>query len=269
MAQTQPYSYQTLINQIQLQTLNDPTPPVVGTQEYQTYSQLIADYAIPVWENERGVLWKELWNDESNYATIVVNQPDIALPSDFKFIGGFIRLTYPGSTTAAPQIRAFPVKQIEELELNPLYNQPEVYVYGNIQNGFYLKFGWVPQSGAAEIGSTLSFRYYSYATVLSLNASQTGAILNPNDVPQMSDPMFIVYKCSAMVSANNFNMQLYQIQEDKANYSLKQMVMANEMASNFMDDYIKDIDGLTDTGNRYPNKYNSGYWTGSFGSQGY
>lgn len=266
MAQVQPYSYQTIINQIQLMALNDPTPPAVGTQEYQTYTQMISNYAIPQWEATRNVLWNELWNDVSDYATIVVDQPDILLPDDFKFIGGgFIRLVYPNSTSEAPQIRSFPVKKIEELELNPLYNQPEFYVYGNIQTGFYLKLGWTPQIGAAEIGATINFRYYSYATNIQFAVNSSNAILNPTDVPQMSDPMFIVYSVAAMVNANNFNMQLYQVQSDLANSSLNAMVEANEMASNFMDDYIKDIDGLTDTGRHYKSKYFSGYWTGNYG----
>lgn len=263
MAQSQPFSYQNLVNQIQLQTLNDPTPPASGSQEYQTYTQLIANLAIPTWENERNVLWNELWTDVSSYATIVVNQPDIALPADFKFIGGgYIRLTYPGSTTSNPQIRPFPVKMLPEIELNPRQNRPEWYVYGNIQTGFFLKCGWKPQTGASEIGATISFRYYAYAQVPLL--SSTSTLSNPNDVPQMSDPNFIIYKVSAMVSANNFNVQLYQIQEDKANYSLKNMIQANTMASNFMDDYIKDIDGLTGRGDLIPNRMNSGYWTGSY-----
>jgi hypothetical protein len=261
LSQSQPFSYQNIVNQIQLQTLNDPTPPAPGTQEYQTYTQLIGNYAIPEWENERGVLWNELWIDQPNYATIVVSQPDIPLPSDFKFIGGgFVRLTYAGSTPASPQIRAFPVKMLPEIELNPLQNLPEWYIYGNIQTGFFLRCGWVPKTGAAEIGAKLSFRYYAYASVPQLNAASL--LLNPSDVPQMSDPNFIIYKVSALVSANNFNIQLYQIQEDKANYRLKNMVMANSMASNFMDDYIKDIDGLTQ-GGRGVNRYNSAYWTGS------
>lgn len=268
MSQTQPFTYGNLINQIQLQTLNDPTPPTAGSQEYQTYAQLIANMAIPTWENERDVIWNELWTDQKNYATIVVNQPDIALPNDFKFMfGGFIRLTYPGSTTANPQVRAFPIKKLEELDLNPRFNLPEWYVYGNIQSGFFLKPGWIPQAGAAEIGATVSFRYYAYAQVPLLTANST--LSNPNDVPQMSDPNFIIYKVSAMVSANNFNTQLYQIQEDKANYSLKQMVMANTMASNFMDDYVKDIDELVGIGRRIPNKFNSGFWTGSYGGFGF
>lgn len=267
MAQSQPFSYQSIINQCQLQALNDPTPPTVGTQEYMMYSQLITTMAIPTWENERNVLWNELWNDVNNYSTVVVNQPDIALPDDFKFIGGgFIRLTYPTSTATNSQIRAFPVKRIEELELNPMDNKPEWYVYGNINTGFFLKCGWNPQVGAAEIGATISFRYYSYATTLQLNTNPVLAVLNPNDTPQMSDPTFIIDKVVALVNANNFNTQLYQIAEDKANYKLGRMIQANEMASNFMDDYIKDIDGLTGTGSGMPNRMNSGYWTGSYGA---
>lgn len=258
---SQPLTYQQIVNAIQLQTLNDPNPPGSTTQEYQTYTQLIANLAIPTWENERNVLWNELWVDEPNYTTIVVSQPDIALPPDFKFIGGgYVRLTYTGSTSAAPRIRAFPVKMLPEIELNPMQNLPEFYIYGNVQNGFFLKLGWIPQTGAAEIGAQLSFRYYKYANTPVLNSSYV--LQNPSDVPEMSDPNFIIYKVSAAVSAANFNMQLYQIQEDKANYSLKNMIQANTMASNFMDDYIKDVDGLT--GGRLFNpkdRMYSGFWT--------
>jgi len=256
MANTSPYSYQQLINSIQLQTLNDPTAPVAGSQEYLIYQQLINNLAIPTWENERGTLWNELWVDESNFATVVASQPDIPLPFDFKFIGGgFIRLTFTGSTATNPQIRTYPVKMLPEIELNPRQNKPEWYVYGNAANGFFLKCGWIPQVGAAEIGATISFRYYKYASTL----------VALTDVPEMSDPNFIIYKVSAQVSANNYNMNLYQIMEDKANYSLLNMRMANDMASNFMDDYVKDIDRLIGNTNSVPSRMNSGYWTGNWG----
>lgn len=267
MAESQPNSYQNLVNQIQLQTLNDPNPPNANTQEYQMYTQMIANLAIPTWENERNVLWNELWVDQPNYtqgsfSTIQASQPDIPLPSDFKFMGGgFIRVTYPSSTPLNPQIRAFPVKMLPEIELNPIRNLPEFYVYGNIQAGFFLKLGWIPQTGAAEIGANISFRYYKYANTPDLGANSI--LLNPNDVPEMSDPNFIVYKVSAAVSANNFNWQLYEKQEDLANYSLKNMIMANNMASNFMDDYVKDIDKLVGMQNSVPNRMNSGFWVGN------
>lgn len=262
--ETQPYSYSSLIGAIQLATLNDPNTPVVGSQEYLIYSQLIANLAIPTWENERNVLWNELWVDEPAYATIQAQQGDIALPSDFKFIGGgYVRLNYPGGTTTNPIIRPIPVKKLNEIELNPYDNQMEFYVYGNPLNGYYLRPGWIVQTGAAEVGATLSFRYYKYANVPYFDS--TGKMLNPNDCPEMSDPNFIIYKVAAQVSAANYNLQLYQIMEDRANYSLKNMVSANEMSSNFMDSYVKDIDGLLNRG-KPVNRLQSGFWTNSAGT---
>lgn len=264
MAQTQGMSYQQIINAIQLQTLNDPTPPNSSSQEYAIYVNMIRNLAIPAWENERGTLWNELWVDvpfSDNYATITVGQNDIALPDDFKFIGGgYIRLYYTGSTATNPIVRPFPVKMLPEIELNPRVNVPEFYIYGNVNTGFFLRPGWIVNSDSAEAGATVAFRYYKYAAIPDLTSA--GALSNPSDVPEMSDPMFIVYKVSAQVSANNFNMNLYQINEDKANYSLTNMRMANDMASNFMDDYVKDIDGLTGMGSYIPSKMTSAYWTG-------
>ena len=75
--------------------------------------------------------------------------------------------------------------------------------------------------------------------------------------------MFIVYKVSAQVSVANYNTTLYQTMEDKANYSLLNMRMANDMSSNFQDNYIKDIDQLLGNTSQIPNRLNSGWWGGS------
>lgn len=261
-------TYGDLINAIQLQALNDPTPPVSGTQEYQIYGQMIANLAIPTWENERGVLWNELWVNEVNYATIQVqtdNQPQqIGLPADFKMMGdGFVWVNYPGGTTAQPAVRSFPVKMLPEMSLNYLQNLPEFYVTGNNVTGFNLVTGWVPQTGNAEIGATISFRYYKTAS--KPNFDSAGNLTNATAKPEMSDPNFIIYKVAAQVNAANYNMNLYQIFEDKANYTLQQMRTANDMSTNFQDDYVKDIDALTGGSSTIPNRYNTGFWTGRIG----
>lgn len=254
------------MNAIQLQALNDPTPPAFNSQEYLIYGQMIANLAIPTWENERGTLWNELWVPEVNYATIAVqtdgSPQTFSLPQDFKFIGdGYIWVNYPGGTPSQPQSRSFKVKMLPELSLNNLQNIPEFYVYGNAINGFTLQTGWVPQADQAEIGATITFRYYKHAAIPTFDSQ--GNLTDTSDVPEMSDPNFIIYKVAAQVNAANYNMNLYQIFEDKANYSLLQMRAGNDMASNFMDDYVKDIDGLTGTGLvGVPSRYNSGWWTG-------
>lgn len=256
-----PMTYQTIINNIQLMTLNDPTAPASTTQEYSIYQQMINNLAIPTWENERGTLWNELWVDVKDYSvggftTLQPGQGDIALPTAFKFIGGgYIRLKMPGSTSSNPIIQTLPVRMLPEIELDPKQNKREFFIYGNPSTGYFIKLGWIVQTGAAEVGATLNFRYYKFAN----------SMVNLTDIPEMSDPNFIIYKVSAQVSANNFNMNLYQIMEDKANYSLLNMRMANDMASNFMDDYVKDIDKLTGAHNTVPNRMNSGYWVGNLG----
>jgi hypothetical protein len=266
MANTSPMTYQQIINAIQLQTLNDPTPPVVGSQEYNIYVGMIRTLAIPTWENERGVIWDELWVNQPNYYTIAATPSttttpiNIPLPSDFKFMyGGTIWLTYPGSTNASENVRSFKLQKLPNMELNPRNNQPEFYVTGNPVSGYNLVLGWYPQDGAAEIGATISFRYYKFANIP--DVTSTNALQNPNDIPEMSDPNFIIYKVSAQVSANNFNTTLYQIMEDKANYSLLNMRMGQEMSANFQDDYVRDVDGLLGYSSYLPNRYNSGFWT--------
>lgn len=261
---TSPMTYQQIINAIQLQTLNDPTAPTSTSQEYAIYVNMVNTLAIPVWENERGVLWDELWVDQKDFFTIAAasgtTPVDIPLPSDFKFMfDGVIWVTYPGSTATGMRKRSFKLKKLAEWALNPLNNQPEFYFWGNPVNGYFLRLGWLPQTGDAEIGGTVSFRYYKFANLAQIDS--TNVLLNPNDTPEMSDPNFIVYKVSAQVSANNFNMNLYQIMEDKANYSLLQMRTAQEMSSNFEDNYVKDIDRLLGYSG-IPNKMNTGYWTG-------
>lgn len=255
------WTYQQIINAIQLQTLNDPTAPVSGSQEFLIYSQMIGNLAIPTWENERGTLWNELWVPVPNGGTIQVGTTSFDLPSDFKFIGdGSIWITYPNSTASNPQVQSRAVKMLPELSLNPRTDKPEFYVTGNAVNGYQLLLGWVPEASSAEVGATISYRYYKHANIPTYDTA--GNIIDLNDVPEMSDPNFIIYKVSAQVSANNFNSILYQIMEDKANYSLLMMRAANDMASNFMDDYVKDIDGLVRGYNSVPDRYNSRYWTG-------
>ena len=244
MSQSQPLTYTQLITNISVNALNNPNPPETGSTDYLTFTNLINNLAIPSWENERGVLWNELWTDEPNFTTITVGMTSIPLPDDFKFIGGgYVRLTYPSSVNSSA-VRPVPVKKLEEIELNPYNNKREFYVSGSIPNGFNLLLGWTPQTGDAEIGATVSFRYYRYAIQL----------VNPQDVPEMSDPNFITYKVAAAYARNNFNMNLYQINENLANYSLTNMRKANSMASNFMDDYIKDVDYLTNNGNYWPGR---------------
>lgn len=260
--QEQPFTYANIISASQLTALNSPTPPVPGSQQYLIYVQYINQLAIPTWSGQRGVLWNELLVDQPSYTTLAVGTTSVALPSDFKFMGGgYVRLTYMNSLTPSPATVPLPVKRLPEIELNPYQNKREFYVSGNIRDGFELILGWPIQQGDAEVGATISFRYYKYATVAQTN--NQGILINPDDVPEMSDPSYVFKKVTAAVAAANYNLNLYTIYEGQATDSLTQMIQANEMPTNFQDNYVKDVDQLTGAGYSIQNRLNSNFWTRS------
>lgn len=232
---------------IQLRALNDPSGVTSGSQEDLTYTQLIAD-AILTWENERDVLWDELWLDMPNVTTISSSTATIDLEDDFKFIGGaFIRLALPGGG-----IIWRPVKMLRERVLNPQNTIHEFYVQGNPSEGYQLLLGWNVGESDAELGAQVSYCYYKTATQL----------VRDNDIPEMSDPRYIVYNVAATVAGLNYNWNLNAALEAKAADAMTNMRTGNEMASNYQDDYIKDADWLSGGRRSIPNRMNSGYWTG-------
>jgi hypothetical protein len=259
--QTQPFSYQQIVNSAQLTALNSPTPPTAGSQQYLIFVQYIA-LAIADWEGVRNVIWNELYVDQPNFSVLAVGTTSISLPPDFKFLyGGFVRITYPNGT-----VLPVPVKRLPEQTLNPYNVKKEFYVTGNIQSGFQLILGWPIQTGAAEIGATVSFRYYAYASVPQLTSG--GIMVNPTDVPQMSDPSYVYKSVTAMVAAANYNLNLYTIYSGKATTSLTNMIQANEMGTDYQDDYVKDVDALLGSGMQVTDRFNSTWWTGPGGNGG-
>lgn len=263
--ESQPFTYQQIINAAQLTALNSPTPPAVGSQQYLIFVQYINYLAIPTWENQRNVLWQELWTDAENYSTLSTSTTSISLPDDFKFMGGgWIRVTYPGGTAGYPSIVPFSVKRLPEIELNPYNIKKEFYVSGNVNSGYQLNLGWTIQTGDAEVGANISFRYYKYANIAQVNSA--GILTNPSDVPEMSDPSYVFKKVTAAVAAANYNLNLYNIYENQASDSLVQMMQANEMGTDYQDDYVKDVDSLLGQGGYLMDKFNSQYWTrGAYG----
>jgi hypothetical protein len=260
MNESQPFNYQQIINAAQLLGLNSPTAPPVGSQQYLITIGYINYLAIPAWENQRNVIWNELWVDQPNYSTLDVGTTSISLPSDFKFMfGGTVRITYPPLNSTFPPVVPYPIKRLPEMELNPYQTKKEFYVTGNIQQGFNLVLGWPIVAGDAEVGATVSFRYYKYANIAQVNSA--GVLLNPYDVPEMSDPTFVFKKVTAAVSAANYNLNLYNIYENSAKDSLSNMIVGNEMNAYYQDDYDKDVDKLLGGLGASGNKMNSYYWT--------
>ena len=242
------YTLAQLLPKINSNAFINANTPTSGSSTYNLYVSLLND-AINVWENEQNTLWNELWVMNPPTFTITAGLASVPLPTDFKFIGaGSIKLALANSTS----VIGYPVKMLPEISLNPRTDQKEFYISGNPTTGYTLYLGWTPATGDQEIGAVCSFYYYKHANLL----------VNPTDMPEMSDPMFMVYKAAASIMAQSGNVANYERLEELANNSLINMTILNNKASNFMDDYIKDIDNLLGyTGNPQLSKFNSSYWT--------
>ena len=132
--------------------------------------------AIREWATEKGVLWSELWTTRSAAAdgdtTVNASDLDYACPTDFDFVGGFVRTGSSGRWTY------WQVVKPEKAELYLNESMRACYITGNAKVGFTLHFLQQPTAG-----DTIDYPYYKRPTMPSVAA----------DVIEMSDPLFAIY----------------------------------------------------------------------------
>lgn len=169
----------TLTNAIsKLNTLynGSSTPPVAGEEDYIVWTDLF-NIAINLWEDEEGILWKELFvkSADAPDGDIVTVEGDssYALPSLFKFpASGYVWL---GSGTSKT---AFKVVRQEDVTL--WENDTSKWCYFTNDLSSTLEFN----PNCSILGNEpIVYSYYKYAQPLT-----TGT-----DSFEMSDPMFAVY----------------------------------------------------------------------------
>ena len=181
----------------------DSSPPTSGDEDYTVWMNLL-NVAINLWENEEGVLWKELFADLTTASdgekTTVAGQYAYDLPTNFKFLNSGI--VWVDDTP-------FTVIKIEDLQL---YDQ-------NLGNWVYFTQTHMNFNPNLTItgGSTIKYNYYKDATALSTGASTF----------EMSDPMFAVYYAVAELTKEEGNAQALTISTQK----LEAMKTKNEMTA--------------------------------------
>lgn len=154
----------------------DSTAPSSGEEDFSVWTALF-NTAINIWENEEGVLWKELFvklaDASDGDKTTTAGDYSYAVPSDFRFpASGYVWL---GSGTNK---QAYKVISQEKLQLYE--NNSEKWCYFLMDGSPTLEFNpnvTLPDS------YTISYNYYKYATALS----------SGTDEFEMSDPMFAVF----------------------------------------------------------------------------
>jgi len=154
----------------------DDTPPSSGDEDYTVWTSL-ANIAIDLWENEEGMLWRELFvklEDASDGdKTTVAGTNSYDVPSDFRLpASGYVWL---GSGTSKT---AYKVISQEEAQLHSI--DSERWCYFLLDGSPTLE---INPNLTITGGYTINYEYYKKATKLS----------SGSDTPEMSDPMFIVY----------------------------------------------------------------------------
>lgn len=182
----------------------DSTPPVYGDEDYSLWTSLI-NLAVNIWENEEGILWKELFVDladasDGDKTTDGTNSYDC--PTDFVFAnGGYVWLGTGANKTQYAVIRAQD-KHLYE-------NNSDYWCY--FLNG---KLEFNPNL-TIDSGLTITYEYYKTATALTVAASTF----------EMSDPMFTVYYALSELKKEEGDTTMAQIASQK----LAAMVTKNMM----------------------------------------
>lgn len=195
------------------------TPPTSGEEDYLVWTGL-ANMAINIWENEEGMLWRELYVPLSSAATgdkTTTTAYSYTLPTDFKFpVSSFVWF---GSNT-----NKTPYRIVNPNDLQLYENNTQSWAY--FVNGS-LKFN---PNVRFPSGLTISYDYYKKATKLT-----TGT-----DVPEMSDPGFIVYYVLSELKKEEGDTSALTIATQK----LEAMKTLNSMGAPFQEDsFITPLGG--------------------------
>jgi len=188
------------------------TPPAAGEEDYIVWTDLL-NIGISLWENEEGVLWKELFTDLTSAAdggkTTIADTYSYALPSNFKFpVSSFVWFGVNYNKT--------PTRIIAPSKLQLYENNTDGFAY--FLNG-YIKFN---PNMSIHAGDPIVYNYYKKATALTTGSDQF----------EMSDPMFAVYYALSELKKEEGDVSALQIATQK----LEAMKTLNSMGAEYQED---------------------------------
>lgn len=153
----------------------DSTPPASGEEDYEVWKGLL-NVAINLWENEEGVMWRELFVKLDDAATgdktASAGDYSYTCPDDFVFpASGYVWIGNNTNKTA--------YKVIRQDEVQIRQNNSEKWCYFLQDSTPTLEFN----PNCQVTAGTIRYDYYKTATGVS----------SGTDEFEMSDPMFAVY----------------------------------------------------------------------------
>lgn len=160
----------------------DSDVPVEGDDEF-TVGLRMANEAISRWAHYDGTYWKELYDTNQNNGTgtqtITSGTTTYTAPDDFQEAGGFVKIL-DGTTEMA----RYPIIEPSEVQFQSASTK-YCYFTGNQSDGYVLNLN--PAPGAELDGLDLDYVYYKKPTYIE----------SKTDVPQMTNPYFIVHRMLA------------------------------------------------------------------------
>jgi len=215
---------------------SDNTAPSAGDEDYTVWTSLL-NIAVGLWENEEGVLWKELFvklaDASDGDKTASAGDYSYDCPSDFVFpASGYVWIGS-GTNKTAYQV----IKQ-EDLVLYE--NNSSNWCYFLMDTSPTLEFN----PNCTVKAGTISYNYYKHASLLS----------SGSDTFEMADPMFAVYYALSELKKEEGDTSPLVIAQQK----LEAMRTKNIMPTWFQEDNLIDK-----TGSGFGNIGGSGRWTTS------
>jgi hypothetical protein len=221
------------MDQINTLVSNDSDTPTSSSDSDEWTARLNLIYAaIRLWGTTQDVLWNELWATYTHGSTITASTTiSLSALTDFRFPGGFIRMTLNGATTYVPIIKA------EHAQTYRLSGQKAAYFTGSSQAGWTLNLTWTPTSGDGTFGATMVFDYYKYPYKPPGTSPSTEKL-------EMSDPNFVVFWVAGQKSLLEGSNNKYQIYDAQATESLDNMRVMNDLLPDYQDNRVEDTDVL-------------------------
>lgn len=191
---------------------SDSSQPTSSEEDYLVWTALF-NIAVNLWENEEGVLWKQLFvklpdAPDGDKTTVVANH-SYSCPALFQFsASGYVWLGNNANKTA------YQVISQERAQL--LENDGSRWCYFLMDGSPTLEFN---PNLVMTAGQTINYNYYKFATKLTTGASTF----------EMSDPMFAVYYALSELKKDEGDTSSLQIASQK----MEAMKTKNIMPTNF------------------------------------
>lgn len=196
----------------------DDTPPTAGEEDFTVWTALF-NLGINLWENEEGMLWRELFVKSSvavdGDMAITTGNFSYDVPTNFRFpASGYVWL---GNSPNATPIRIFRPEEIQLFD-----NHTGNYAY--FLNNTTLEFN--PNSHLT-VGDTITYTYYKKAS----------AVSSGSDTFEMSDPAFCVYYALAELKKEEGDPTASAIASQK----MEGMKVKNMLPSHFQQNRLENF----------------------------